>query len=101
MIDVQTNSTGYKTVCGESVARTPVCGDMYPEAPYSWPETSSITGPYSETDGKNKLWEFYIDLNNCSAPLPACPLLHGAPCGERCPNTSCRRPSPPARRVRP
>ena len=41
----------------------------YPNAPTSWPEGSSITGPFIWGSGE----EFYIDLNNCGAPLPSCP----------------------------
>ena len=52
MIDVQTSSTGVKTICDGQVSTVAanVCRDKYPGAPISWPETSSITGPYYETD---------------------------------------------------
>ena len=39
--------------------------DKYPDAPASWPEGSSITGPFTWADGDYSGQEFYIDLNNC------------------------------------
>jgi len=53
----------------------------YPNAPTSWPEWSSITGPFNWGSGANSGKEFYIDLNNCGAPLPAAPLPHSAASG--------------------
>ncbi|EOD03664.1 hypothetical protein EMIHUDRAFT_259853 [Emiliania huxleyi CCMP1516] len=54
--------------------------EKYPNSPTSWPEWSSITGPFIYyTNGASN--EFYIDLNNCGAPLPAAPLPHSAASG--------------------
>ena len=53
----------------------------YPNAPTSWPEWSSITGPFIYTTDDGVSNEFYIDLNNCGAPLPAAPLPHSAASG--------------------
>ena len=65
--------------CGIGIISATYKTAKYPDAPNSWPEGSSITGPFIWGSG----WEYYIDLNNCGAPLPAAPLLHGARRGER------------------
>mmetsp|Transcript_929 Transcript_929/g.3140 ORF Transcript_929/g.3140 Transcript_929/m.3140 type:complete len:644 (-) Transcript_929:1084-3015(-) len=51
--------------CGIGILSEPYDAVKYPDAPGSWPEGSSITGPFIWADGAYSGNEYYIDLNSC------------------------------------